>query len=397
MFTPKSLPTILLIVVTAWSLSACRSAPIIPPNPLPPIAEVQTQAITQVWQKTSMESDSATILPAVFGDSSIFARAKNRLMRINLDGAEVWQINLPDDINAGVGANADLVVVSTQDGVLRAFSADNGQLLWQQPMTSEVMGVPLITSGKVIVRTSEGLVIGFDAKTGNRTWLMARPIGALSVRSNLPMLVLDDAVVAGGPQGGLFAFNPNNGQLLWERVISRAEGISEVERLIDIVSAPAAEPQATSLRKTQVCASTFNGKTACVRGEDGRMLWQADIASASGLLMGSDKVWVVGRDDTLYALSLFDGKVIWKNELLKGRALGAPILMSQGLMLGDGLGYVLIFNPQDGRLISASPTPGAIANVSGLKINPRYLAPAPMAWGKGYLLQSRLGSLTYWQ
>lgn len=386
-----------LIVVSLLLLGlyACKSAPIIPPNPLPNGIDGRVPA--QVWNLLMDSSSEQTLQSAVVGNNLYLADPKGRLMRVNSDGQVQWEIRTEGAISAGVGASSVVVAVATTDAYLRAFSAVDGKSLWQVPHSNELLGPPLVIGNRVLVRTADGLIIGYDAHSGARVWLQARPIGALAVRSHQPMLSVFDIVIAGGAQGQLFAFNPTNGQILWERTLSRAEGVSEVERLIDIVSPPVVDQATADPRNSRICAATFNGKTACVRASDGQIIWQANVNSAAGLAILDDTVIVIDRNDTLHGLALADGQSRWSNAQLLNRALSTPAVFNQRLIVGDGLGYVFAINPQNGAIQYFVPTLGAIREVSGMKQNPRFIAQAPVVFGARFLVQTRTGEISAWQ
>lgn len=387
-----------LIWLACVLLAACKSAPIVAPNPLPAgllKAPVASNSIYQeAWQMTTASSDHANLAPAVFGDSAFIPNPNGEVMRVNEAGIIQWQVQLPSPITTAIAANESVVAVITENGAINVLAATDGALKWSQSLTSEMLGAPTLAQGLVMVRTIDGLIVAFDQERGTRQWLLARPIGALSIRSHHPALVFDGMVIFAGAQASLFAVNPKSGQLVWEQTIARPTGISEVERLVDIVSAPVVEPRQTETRNARVCASTFNGKTTCLLAHNGQIVWQADIASASGLAISEELVMVVDRESVLVGLSRIDGQERWRNDSLKGRALTMPILTPRGLMLADGLGFLLQFDPANGQLISALPTPGAVQEVAGLKINPRLITQPPVRFGDALLVQSKLGSVT---
>jgi len=62
----------------------------------------------------------------------------------------------------------------------------------------------------VVIRTGDGKVFGLDARDGKRKWVYQRATPALTVRSNVGVLVTHGAVFAGFAGGKLVALNLTN-------------------------------------------------------------------------------------------------------------------------------------------------------------------------------------------
>jgi outer membrane protein assembly factor BamB len=51
------------------------------------------------------------------------------------------------------------------------------------------------------------------------------------------------------------------------------------------------------------------------------------------------------------AWSLSDGQSLWRNERLTYRRLSHPVLLDQGVVVGDAEGYLQVLSRDDGRVV----------------------------------------------
>jgi len=254
---------------------------------------------------------TTALVPAFHNDAIYAASASGQLTRFDsATGSEVWSINTYSRLSGGVGVNDEMVLVGTFKGEVLAFD-DQGNLLWRSQVTSEILSPPQVDNGVVVVRTGEGRIFGLDATSGKRKWVYQSSTPSLTVRSFAGVLVKGGAVFAGFAGGKLVAIQLSNGKVGWEVAVSKARGVTELERITDITSLPVADER-------QVCAVSYRGRVACFEVSSGNQIWTRDISSSAGLAMDNKYVYVSEDDDgAVVAYDKNNGTIIWKKKIPK--------------------------------------------------------------------------------
>jgi len=258
---------------------------------------------------TSVTGTTA-LVPVSYNDAVYAASASGKLTRFDsATGSEVWSINTHSRLSGGVGVNDEMVLVGTFKGEVLAFD-DQSNLLWRSQVTSEILSPPQVGDGVVVVRTGEGRIFGLDAVNGKRKWVYQTSKPSLTVRSFAGVLVKGGAVFAGFAGGKLAAIQLSDGKVAWEVAVSKARGVTELERITDITSLPVADEK-------QICAVAYKGRVTCFEITSGNQIWTRDTSSSAGLAMDNKYVYVSEDDGSVVAYNKNNGTIIWKKKIPK--------------------------------------------------------------------------------
>ncbi|MBI4937009.1 MAG: outer membrane protein assembly factor BamB [Nitrosomonadales bacterium] len=339
------------------------------------LAEFKESAKFEVrWHRNLGDAGNNALQPAVMRDAVYAANARGEVFRLErATGKQVWQADSGFAITGGVGAGEGLLLAGSLKGDLAAFEED-GKLRWKTKVSSEVLSAPQVINGIVIVRTGDGRIAGLSAIDGSRQWVYERATPALIVRSHAGVTIENGTAYAGFAGGKLAAIGPANGTTVWEATVSLPRGNTELERISDITSLPAADAE-------QVCAVSFQGRVACFGMAQGSLLWSRDISSDKGLAMQGNYLYVTDASGGLSALDKGSGSSLWKNDQLFMRETTAPLVLGNHVVAGDYEGYLHALNREDGSMAARVRT-----DSSGI-------AAAPVKLDDGLLVQTRDGSL----
>ena len=314
------------------------------------LAELEDiEPVSLLWRGSIGESEEAVLSP-VFDEESLYvADEDGRLIRFDAKtGEQIWSFNTEHKLSSGVGANSGLVLVGTFKGEVLAFDgAGNSQ--WKAQVSSEVLSAPQIDSDMVVVRTVDGRVFGLDAIDGSRQWVYQGATPSLTVRSHAGALVSRGAVFAGFAGGKLAAMSLDNGNVGWESAVSQPRGVTELERMTDITSVPAADEQL-------VCSVAYQGRVACFDLIDGSQIWSREASSSAGLDMDTDYIYVSEEGGSVVAYDKRSGASVWKRDKLGSKKLTAPTVVGHHVVVADYLGFVTIFRNYDGSIVARSAT-----------------------------------------
>lgn len=309
--------------------------------PMPLAAFKETASAKLLWSASVGEAAEYNFTPALDGNAVFAASAKGEIARFDVaTGNQVWRINTGERISGGVGAGDNLVLVGTPQGMVLAFD-QNGKALWKAKVSSEVLSAPRVGAGVVVVRSGDSRIFGLSTTDGKRKWVYERATPSLTLRSSAGVTLADGVAYVGFAGGKLVALKADDGKMLWEASVALPKGVTEIERIADITSLPVVDGRI-------VYAVAFQGRVAAVDRSSGRVLWNRDISSYTGLGADDGQVFVTHSGGAVYALDNGSGKSFWRQGGLLNRLLSAPLPIGGMVAVGDLEGYVHFLSREDG-------------------------------------------------
>ncbi len=318
-----------------------------PPKPLTEYApEIK---ITKVWEKSVGDgSDGKTLkLVPTIAAGKIFAADSDGLVQArNLSNGDLyWDAETELPFSAGPGVGGGLVVLGTSKGQVAAFNSETGVPLWTVAVTSEVLSVPVIAQGVVIIRCTDGVVSAHNAQTGAKLWSYETSVPPLSVRGTGTPVVVEDRIIGGYDNGKLLALRLEDGKYVWETNVAIPRGRSEVERLVDIDAE-------LVVANGVVYVVAHRGGISAVSELDGEVLWRNDsLSSDSGLGHDWQYLYLSDSVSDVWQLDQRGGSSLWKQSDLHQRQLSAPTIYESYVVVGDFEGYLHWLSTTDGRLL----------------------------------------------
>ena len=168
----------------------------------------------------------------------------------------------------------------------------------------------------------------------------------------------------------------------WQRKPVRRAGMHRLPslavplnlRVADVSGMPA-------LIGRDVCASSYQGRLACVDASNGSVRWAREISADVG--PGLDQRYVFASDErgNLQAFSRDSGSSLWRNTSLSWRGLSSPVSFGRAVVVGDRQGYLHFFSREEGALLARVQTDGSAIRAT------------PVVAGSTLIVQSQNGSL----
>ncbi len=301
------------------------------------------------WSTDTDAADNAGLfnLSPLLIDDEIFSIDTAGVIK-NIDassGRERWSFETELASISGLTGNQQLIVVSSGDGDLAVFDRVESGLKkrWSIQLIGEIRAIPAIGDQQLLVRTVAGKLSAVSLDDGIVKWTISRRIPALSLTGNSPPILDDGRVIVGFDDGKLTAFDLNNGQTIWETVISHASGRTEIERLVDIDGR-------FLLMDGIVYVSTYQGRLSAVQAIDGNVIWSRKFSSYQSIIADEEALYITGDFSHLWAIDRRTGSAFWKQEILHARKITAPQLLGNRIVVADLEGYVHWFDKSDGSL-----------------------------------------------
>ena len=338
------------------ALGGCSSLnPFASDEPKPaPLAEFSPQASLRVAGRLDVDDNERAVImtPAVARDAVYAAGATGQTGKLE-DGRAVWEKDLDLKLNAGVGTDGRLLTVVTRHGLLIALDASDGAERWRAEVGAEVLDVPIVSEEYVVVRASDSRLIAFSTVDGERKWVYQRGTPALVVRSQIGMVLIEDKlIVAAYPGGKLVGILIDTGAPVWELALAAPRGVTELERISDVVGEPVfVEPE--------ICAVAFQGKLGCFDLRDGHSTWARDFSSITGLDRAGRLLVATHENNTVQAFNATDGAPLWQQKALANRKVSRPLIVGRYVVVGDVQGYVHLLENDSGEFAARAKTDGS--------------------------------------
>lgn len=326
------------------------------------------------WRSSIGNPGPDLLKMALTKDAIYCATGKGSLLRLDrATGKKIWRIETGLVISGGVSSGDGMVFVGGDKGDVAAYGED-GKLRWRSLVSSEVLNVSQVTGGIVMVRSGDGRIAGLNAADGKRVWMYERIAPALVVRSHAGEAIQRGVAYAGFAAGKLSAIRISDGEILWEAQVSQPRGNTELERISDITSDPVVDDE-------QVCAVSFQGRTACFDTAQGNQLWSREISSYTGLMVLSKYLFLSDISGSVISLDKTNGAMEWKNSDLLYRRVTAPCASGKFIVVGDLEGYLHALNLDDGSFAAR------------IKLDGGAIVSAPVPLDDGLLVQTSGGEL----
>ena len=260
-------------------------------------------------------------------------------------GKKLWRVDIKADIAGGLGETGRLLLLGTRKAEVFAIAREDGAIVWHSKVSSEVLAPPVEAGGIVIVRTVDGKISGLSATSGEQIWVAEQSVPSLTLRGLGLPVVWQRRVIAGTADGKVVALSLANGETVWEKSIAIPEGRSELDRLVDV------DGDLLVVDDT-VYVAAYHGSAAALNVETGRVLWQRDISSDTGVTSDEHNLYITDDKSRVWALDRRSGETLWMQDALHLRSVTRPTVHGDYIVVGDYEGYLHWLAKGDGHFVA---------------------------------------------
>ncbi len=283
--------------------------------------------------------------------------------------APAWTWSGEGPSRTGLHPLEDGVLFGNEAGALVRLGAD-GEPRWTAQVGREIAARPTVVGETAVAATVGGEWVGLALDTGRELWRVGdKPVLLL------PLAADDKRVYAVAPDGSVLAFSPLSGGTVWKRVPPKG---------YTATPSPSAPP---ALLGGTLFVGLGDAGLFALEPEFGDVLWHAPKLDVQGVLAEGERLYVLTRDGRMLAVSAKSGAVEWERKLDRGVS-GGPFL-ARGLLWVATAGVgLLAIDPQDGTETWHVELPGALR---GGVAEYRELVLVPTSSREGRLLGFRPG------
>jgi len=280
----------------------------------------------------------------VFSEEFVIAATSDgsvRKMKIN-SGETVWKKEFSQKIMIGVGGNIENILFIAEDGYLWCLDG-KGEAIWKIFVDGEALTTPVINNDKAYVRLANYGILQVDLKQGDVDWRYIHSSPSLTFNGTSSLAFSDGIIYGGFGAGKLVAIHQKSGAFMWEATISQIKGVTDIERLNDVLSQPL-------INNREIYAASTSGDLTAIDRRNVNTIWTRKISSFKNLAFDGFDIYLAHKSDSLYSLDSKNGKTNWRNADLQYRRVTNPIITGDYVAVGDFDGYIHLLNIESGAI-----------------------------------------------
>ncbi|MFO0659849.1 MAG: PQQ-binding-like beta-propeller repeat protein [Polyangiaceae bacterium] len=269
----------------------------------------------------------------------------------------------------------DVVYFGSNDGALYRVRASDGSLLWRFSTNAEVSRRPVLQGGRLFVSNANDTVFALDPEKGTLLWQHHRtPAGGIEIASHAGPAVVDGRVFISFSDGRVSSFSAESGRELWNvDLAAEAEQVSgEIPRQLDADATPVV---ARVENTTHVYVASYAGGVHSLDAETGSRNWSNDKVTGivdltlyeepahtgeTGSPVPARRMLIATGSSGIWALSLEDGRELWRRSLPEGGAT-PPVPLAGALLVATSRYGLFLLSPIHGAVIDGIETGSGFA------------------------------------
>ena len=256
-------------------------------------------------------------------------------------------------VGGGLAFEGGRLYVASGFGVMISLDATSGQEVWRTRTRTPLHSAPAVSNGRVFAVSDDNEIFAFDTNDGQVLWTYQGIIENARMMTSPAPAVVDDVVLAPFASGELVALRAQNGGVLWQDALSSSGKVTPLSSLNDIAAGPV-------VADGYVFATAQSGVISAFDLRTGQRIWSQPAGGLGFPWIAGEFLYIVTTDGNLVCMSRADGNPIWMTQLevyekpkkKKGKiAWTGPILAGDKLFVAGSNGAGKTINPYNGTVL----------------------------------------------
>lgn len=330
-------------------LSACGQGPLKEePIALPEILPNAATLDIQWWHllaEDRAKTDLVELQPTVVDDDVYVPLASGEIFKIGITEKAELVASFEQGISAPLSFHDDRIAILTREGHLILTESDFTPI-WETPLNGLSVSGAVFDEDRLFVQTIDGRINAIERTTGRLLWAYQDAEPDLTIRgTSRPVLVsttLGDAVVTGLANGKVVAISVLDGSKLWEYRIAKAQGKTDVSKLVDVDAQ-------VSVFGNQVVATGYQGDLVVINAQTGRVQKAVPFSSYRSIAEGDEYWFGVNAQSHVVALNPVTLANVWVNTDFEYRLVSEIALLDDFVVVADAKGFVHALDRKTGQ------------------------------------------------
>ena len=361
----KVLSKLSLVMLLGFGLTGCALFEEDEPDPdeIPELIEIQAQFEPDVnWQEQvgdGVDHHFSRLTPVIDKGVVYAASREGVVSAFSVDnGDELWSVDLRSQetdgwfeepismrISGGITLAYDKLFLGTEHGQVMALNPASGEIMWQQKVKGEVIAPPGYGEGLVVVNTGAGYIVALHPDSGETRWEYEQEVPPLTLRGISSPVVANGGVIFGNADGKLSVLIAESGLEAWKQSVATAVGASELERLVDVDTRPVVSTDT-------IYSLAYNGNLIAVNLQSGQIKWKKEYSAYLDLAISGVNLYLTDVSGHVYAVDSRNGAVVWKQTDLARRGVTGAYVDGDYVIVGDTEGYLHWLDKESGNIVS---------------------------------------------
>lgn len=285
-------------------------------------------------------------------DADLMVRAFNAQ-----DGQLVWESDVSradeDDvvIAGGLAYAGQLLFVTNGYDELITIDPKSGDIVERTPLPSASRAAPTVIDDRIFITTLDNRLVALGQKSRKMLWeyqgltAVSGLLGAATPAANR------DIVVPAFSSGEVYALQVENGSVAWGDNLTAVRKNGGLQGMTDIKASPV-------IHRGTIYALSFGGRLVAIDERSGQRKWQRQLGGSEMPWIAGDYIFVLSTDNELVCLSQKTGDVFWISELPRFEdedrddtvQWQSPILAGGRLIMVSSHGFIREIDPRTGEV-----------------------------------------------
>ena len=258
------------------------------------------------------------------------------------------------------------IIAVSDKGHIVNIDTQNKKVKWTKEIDVPLHGSAAIVDNKVIVYRGDNAISAYFINCGKHAWSFDKLSSDMIFSNSGNFDYSEKKLLCTYSTGECSLVNTDQGEEYWSNtVISR-----KAESAIDLYGVMTAKP---IIHNNRAIVSNARGNTTAFDLETGLPIWTNNVGAQRNMCMCNKWVFAIDNENNLVCMSATTGKIKYKTnvhqELLKNTQLmqrnqkyyvqnssqsdiklSNPLIVNGKIMVADGIGSLLFFNTNNGKL-----------------------------------------------
>ncbi|RYE15005.1 MAG: hypothetical protein EOP34_04795 [Rickettsiales bacterium] len=298
----------------------------------------------------------------LINDQFMYVSDNNILKSYNLNNLNdvLWSKNIRSSESnkifpyGGMLYDNNVIYLTAGHRDIIAIDAMGGREIWRKSLNNIVRSTPVINDNMLLISTIDNSLYVLNKDDGKISWKYEGLGGELSVFGAVSPFIYDGIIILPTSSGQILALSIN-GDVIWDIDLSFDKSIIEGFTFSNIDITPI-------VKDDKIFISGNMGALYAIDLYSGQILWKQNLKNIKSFWVADNYLYVIDNNK-LYAININNGSVKWFNDLdeiynVEGSKKNkkyiyyGPIIVNDELLVVSNKGFIAKISPYDGSKIS---------------------------------------------